>query len=311
MWSPFVKKQSDIPRRRSAGRDVRPPESTDIFKRNRTLTGTTSNNFNSVGVNSDLESNRSHVHNLTDHRRRIFSIFSIVIMSSVFLWLLISNFTASVVISVPNAPISKQIDKSRYEKVIQEYLDINPMGRLHFLLDESALNTYVSSKLPEVAVITQRNNMVGIGQTNFVITMRNPVAGWKIGDKQYYVDSKGISFDTNYFTSPTVQIVDNSGASPVAGTAIVSNRFLSFVGRVVAEAKSGGYIVTQAILPLNTTRELDIKIQDNSILVKLSIDRSAGEQVEDMSRALKWFASNGANRPSYIDVRVSGKAFYK
>lgn len=310
MWSPFAKKQSDLPRRRSAGRDVRPPEATDIFRRNRTLTGTTSNNFTSAGTNSDLESNRSHFHNLTSHRRKVFMIFGIVLLSSLFLWLLISNFTATVVISVPNAPISKQIDKSRYEKVIQEYLDINPMGRLHFLLDESALNTYVSGKLPEVAVIAQRNNMVGIGQTNFAITMRTPVAGWKIGDKQYYVDSKGISFDQNYFTPPTVQIVDNSGASPKTGMAIVSNRFLSFVGRVVSEAKTSGYIVTQAILPLNTTRELGIKIKGNSTIVKLSIDRPAGEQVEDMSRALKWFVVNGGS-PGYIDIRVSGKAFYK
>ncbi|HZJ34809.1 MAG TPA: hypothetical protein VFD55_02210, partial [Candidatus Angelobacter sp.] len=194
-------------------------------------------------------------------------------------------------------------------KVIQEYLNINPMSRLQFFLDQSALTKYVSDKLPEVANVKQQGSM-GIGETDFSITMRTPVAGWMINDNQYYVDSDGISFEQNYFLPPSVQIVDNSGASLQTGTAIASKRFLSFVGRVVSLAQTSGYTVTQAILPANTTRELEISLKDVSFSVKLSIDRSAGEQVEDMSRAVQYFISNG-RAPSYIDVRVSGKAFYR
>jgi len=188
-------------------------------------------------------------------------------------------------------------------------LDINPLGRFHFLLDQSALNTFLANKMPEVSGVAQKG-MLGIGQTDFAVTMRTPVAGWKINNKQYYVDSKGISFEQNYFAAPTVQIIDNSGASPTAGEAVISNRFLAFVGRVVAEAKTSGYIVTQAVLPPNTTRELDIKFKGGNSFIKLSIDRPSGEQIEDMDRAVKYLASRGFS-PGYIDVRVSGKAFYK
>jgi len=308
----FTKKKSDIPARRQVDYDVRPqaqPATSNIFRRNRTLTGTTSNNMGSAGIRSDLESSRTHAHNLTNHRRKILGVLAIVLVSSAFLWTLISNFTAAVAVSVPSAVISKSIDKSRYEKIIQEYLDINPMGRFHFMLDQSALSTFVSEKMPEVSSVVQKS-MLSIGQTDFAITMRTPIAGWKIGSKQYYVDSKGISFEQNYFASPTVQIIDNSGASPTTGAAVVSNRLLSFVGRVVAEAKTSGYIVTQAILPPNTTRELDIKFKGSNSYIKLSIDRPAGEQIEDMDRAVKYLAGRGFS-PGYIDVRVSGKAFYK
>jgi len=308
----FTKKKSDIPARRQVDYDVRPqakPVASDIFRRNRTLTGTTSNNMSSTGVRSNLESSRAHAHNLTNHRRKVLGVLVIVLVSSVLLWTLISNFTADVVVSVPSAVISRSIDKSRYEKVIQEYLDINPMGRFHFMLDQSALSTFVSDKMPEVSDVIQKN-MLSIGQTDFYITMRMPVAGWKINNKQYYVDSKGISFEQNYFTAPTVQIIDNSGAASTTGEAVVSNRFLSFVGRVVADAKTSGYIVTQAVLPPNTTRELDIKFKGSNSYVKLSLDRPAGEQIEDMDRAVKYLASRGLS-PGYIDVRVSGKAYYK
>ena len=230
-------------------------------------------------------------------------------MSIVLLWILISNFTATVIVSVPSTTISKSVDSAYYGKVIQEYLNINPMSRLQFFLNQSVLTTYVSDKLPEVASVKQQGRM-GIGETDFSITMRTPVAGWVINDKQYYVDSDGISFEQNYFSPPSVQIVDSSGASLQTGTAIASKRFLSFVGRVVSLAQANGYTVTQAILPANTTRELEISLKDVSFSVKLSIDRSAGEQVEDMSRAVQYFIGNGRT-PSYIDVRVSGKAFYK
>lgn len=308
----FTKKKSDIPARRQVDYDVRPqaqPVASNIFRRNRTLTGTTSNNMGSAGIRSDLESSRTHAHNLTDHRRKVLGALVIVLVSAVFLWTLISNFTAAVAISVPSATISKSIDKSRYEKAIQEYLDINPMGRFHFILDQSALSSFVSDKMPEVSGVVQKG-MLSLGQTDFAITMRIPVAGWKINNKQYYVDSNGISFEQNYFASPTVQIIDNSGASSATGEAVVSNRFLSFVGRVVAEAKTSGYIVTQAVLPLNTTRELDIKFKGSNSYIKLSIDRPAGEQIEDMDKAVKYLASRSFS-PSYIDVRISGKAFYK
>ena len=305
----FNKKQFDIPRRRSVKRDIRSSTSSDIFRRNRTLTGTTSNNLGSTGAKSDLESSRIHVHHLAIHRRKILNIMIIVFMSAGFLWVIISNLTATVVVSVPSTAISKSIDLSRYEKTIQQYLNANPLSRLKFILDQSAMSDYVSSNLLEVTSVAQQNT-TGIGQTNFVVTMRTPVAGWNMNNKQYYVDSKGIAFDINYFLPPSVQIVDNRGIAPQTGAAIVSNRFLSFVGRVVSAAKASGYTVAQATLPPNTTRELYISLKGSTILIKLSVDRSAGEQVEDMSRALKYFASHNII-PNYIDVRVSGKAFYK
>lgn len=306
----FKKKKSNIPRRRLADNNVsQDTDLSDIFRRNRTLTGTTSDCINNVNTTTNLQSPRVKAHHLTTKRRRVMSVLFIVLLSAIILWILVSHFTARVVVGVSDTSISKPIDKSYYEKAIQEYLDNNPTSRLTFLLDKSALNLYIESKTPEVLNVTQQN-MINIGDTGFNIVMRVPVAGWKINDKQYYVDSMGVSFEKNYFSEPSVQIIDESGVSLQTGTVSVSNRFLSFVGQVVALAKNNGYKVIQAILPINTTRELEIRLQEGNYLVKMSIDRPAGEQVEDMSRAVGYFASH-KKVPSYIDVRVSGKAFYK
>jgi len=300
-----------MPRRRQVSREeYKPTQTTHIFKRNRTLIGTTSNHLDGINADSDLQSPRKHTHKLAIARRKVSVIFLVTLVSSLMIWFLISHLTAAVSISVNDALISKPVEKPRYAKVIQEYLDANPLYRLSFLLDQKALTTFVSSKLPEVSTVIQQG-MSGLGETNFIIKMREPLAGWNINGKQFYVDSNGIPFEYNYYASSVVQIIDNSGISIQNSTnAIASKRFLAFVGRVVSLSKSSGYTVTQAALPVNTTRELELHLKEVGYYVKLSIDRSAGEQVEDMANAIRYFIANGQS-PQYIDVRVGSKAFYR
>ncbi|MDK2898960.1 MAG: hypothetical protein PWQ10_147 [Patescibacteria group bacterium] len=307
----FKKKKTNIPSRRIARNNARPDNnmSSVTFRRNRTLTGTTSNHFDSLNIKKDLESPRAAVHHLSRKRRKVSSILLIVTLIVAILVLIILNFTASVSISTSGVDISKNIDSSIYQASIKEYLEVNPMSRLRFLLDESAITDYVSSKLPEVLNVKQGNSTFP-GETNFVITMRKPVAGWQTDGEQHYVDSNGIPFERNYFSNPDVQIVDDSGASLQTNAAIASKKFLSFVGRVVSLSKNSGYTVTKASLPAGTTRELEIQLKEVSYYVRLSIDRPAGEQVEDMARAIQYFTTHGKTI-NYVDIRVSGKAFYK
>lgn len=308
----FKKNKPDMPRRRQdvASSEKVSPTSAHIFRRNRTLTGTTSVRFDSVNADSHLESPRKHTHKLSIKRRKVTGTFLVTLAAIAAIWFLISHLTATVSVSVSDALISKPIDKKRYEKVINEYLDANPLSRLSFTLDQKALTDFVATKLPEVSSVIQ-TGMSGLGETGFIIRVRTPLAGWKINGRQFYVDSSGIPFEQNYFSSPVVQIVDNSGINvQSSNTAIASKRFLAFVGRVVSHAKGSGYTVTQAALPPNTTRQLELHIKETKAYVKLSIDRPAGEQVEDMVSAIKYFASVGQS-PQYIDVRVSGKAFYR
>ncbi|NTW61277.1 hypothetical protein HGB24_01130 [Candidatus Saccharibacteria bacterium] len=281
----------------------------NAFRRNRTITNVHRISFDDGLASSDTPSSRLHVHHLTVKRRKAFGLFAVIVIGIIFLWTIISNFTASSVV-VYNTTITSPIDQARYTKVIQDYLNENPISRFTFLMDNNNFNDYMIGKLSELDSITPVG-MGGIGTTNFKINLRKPVAGWKIKNKQYYVDAKGVSFEVNYYSEPAVQIVDESGAVIQAtGTEIISNRFLGYVGRVVAIASDYGYTVTQATLPAGMTRELDIKVQGSGSTIKLVIDRPVGEQIEDMARSLRYLASRGINA-SYIDVRVSGKAFYQ
>lgn len=311
----FRKKLDDTPRRRQQSSETRESSTSrtdrQTFRRNRTLTGSTSDRVSSSShVQPDMTSHRSHVHRLAHVRRRMGSLLMIILLGIIILFWLLTQLTAQVTISFADSTMNSAVkDTTIYQRAINDYLAINPLSRLRFLLDVDKLNQYLTTTVAEVDSVSDVR-MGAIGETKYSLVMRKPVAGWKLGDKQLYVDAKGVAFERNYYSNPSVQIVDESGASLRQGTLIASNQFLGFVGRVLALTKDRGYTVTDAILPAGTTRQLEIKLQGVVPLVKFSIDRPAGEQVEDMARSLVYLNSRGV-APSYIDVRVSNKAFYK
>ncbi len=313
----FSKKQSqDVPRRRqSAGsesrRDVaaeRQQEANITFKRNRTLTGSVSSRVVSASEPlADLRSPRTHAHHLARQRRKLGGVFIAVMLALFVVAGLLYELTATPVVASTDPVVSLQ--KGRYEKAIEDYLGRWPVERLRFALNEQRLQEYLQRSLPEVEMIKE-DGFSGFGASRFIVGTRQPIAGWLIGDKQYYVDASGVPFQINYYTDPVVKIVDNSGIKQTTGTAIASSRFLTFVGLAVSLANDKGMKIEEAIIPLATTRQVELKAEGYSYPVKLSLDRPVGEQIEDMQRAMAWFDQKSVT-PKYVDVRVSGKAFYR
>lgn len=271
------------------------------FRRNQTLS--------SYRHNTPEESSRQKVHHLAIQRRKIGSLFLVVGIAVVALTVLLWQLMAQVHVVTSTKQLSSSFDPSAYEQSINQYLGLNPAQRLRFVLDEPALSAFVSDELPEVESLSLGGS-AGLAQSNFSVTYRTPVAGWQINSKQYYVDANGIVFEKNYYATPVVQIVDESGVSPEQGSTIVGTRLLGFMGRVVAEAQGRGYTITKAVLPAGTTRQVDVYFEGIATYVKFSIDRGAGEQTEDADRSLKFLQSRGTP-VQFIDVRVPGRAAYR
>jgi hypothetical protein len=302
----FSKKQTNVPRRERMDSDTDRADRY-AFHRNRTLTGSSSSNVSSVtDHNAQLQSPRTQVHHLTRRRRRVGAVFLVVALICIVLGIFLLQFTASV--KVRASDVTTQLD-SRYIQDIQTYLDRQPVERLRFLMDTKQLLAYVQSVAPEVAAL-DIDGSAGYASTSFVVTLRQPTLGWTIRSTRQYVDATGTAFTRNYFAEPQVQVVDESGIQVSDGQTIASNRFLGFMGRVVGLAKAHGYTVTHVILPRSVTREIDLQIDGISYPVKLSVDRPAGEEIEDMDRAVRWLRAHGQN-PKYLDVRVGRRAYYQ
>lgn len=277
------------------------PSTSSQFRRNQTLS--------SYRHNTPEESSRQKAHSLTMQRRRLGGIFLIVAVVSVLLGLLLWQLMAQVAVTTSTKQLSRSFDVKPYEASINDFLNINPAQRLRVSLDEAALGAYVASEYPEVESL-RLSGTPGLAQASFSVTFRTPVAGWIINGKQYYVDNQGAVFDTNYYETPGLQIVDESGISPEQGSAVVGTRLLGFLGRVVSQAQGRGYSPVRAVLPEGTTRQVDVYFEGIATRVKFSIDRGAGEQMEDADRSLQFLAGRGIGA-EYIDVRVPGRAAYR
>jgi hypothetical protein len=312
------KKSVDAPRRRSVSQsDTRraasqPDRFEDsgnaIFRRNRTLTGSLSSQVSSASEQqADLKSPRTHAHDLAKQRRKLGSILGVTAGICAVLAIALLQFTARPVATAADGSIA--LDSKRYETAIEEYLGRHPAERLRFTLDATRLNEYIKRQLPEV-VSVQPEGSAGFGASDFTVAIRKPLVSWIIGETQYFVDSDGVPFQKNYYDTPSVRIVDQSGVQQAAGTAIASSRFLNFVGRSVSLAKDAGLDVEQAIIPSGSTRQVELRVAGHDYPVKLSLDRSVGEQVEDMRNAIAYFDEKKI-AIEYIDVRVPSKAFYK
>lgn len=243
-------------------------------------------------------------------RRRFGTILLIVVAIIAVLAILVTQLTARA--SVVSADKGFSLDEGHaaaYTAAVNDYYGIHPAERLRFLLSTQNLALFLTDRYPEVLSV-KVGGVKDVVETELAVTFRHPVAGWQIRDKQYYVDSEGVVFEKNYFGVPPVQIVDESGITPEEGTTVASSRLLGFLGKVVSASKGRGYTALQAVLPAETTRRLDIRFENVGPIIRFSTDRGAGEQVEDMTRSLKYMADHSIGA-SYLDVRVAGRAVYR
>lgn len=244
MLLPRKKKSSEVPRRRNRSADPDRTSETSqshrMFTRNRTLTGSRSSLISNIGeANAQLKSSRVHAHSLAVLRRRVTGHLGLTLLICFGFFLLIYQFIAYTPIRLVGISRSNTELAQIYEPIIRDYFASRPAERLRFLTDTSRLTAYVQHEAPEVKLI-EIEPTATLGESQFIITPRRPAAGWLLGDKQQYVDEDGVAFTRNYFDTPGVQIIDNSGIPPQDGQVIASNRFLGFVGRLVGLIQQQG-----------------------------------------------------------------------
>lgn len=294
------KKDEQIAGRR---RQVTPrPEATPSvpsFRRNRTITDRST---------VPEVSERARIHQLRMMRRKVGMTLGVTLLALAVIMVGISQFTQSVRVVIPDTSVVGQPDTAFYQRHFDEYFKRYPLERFRFITNYDQLSQWMQESAPEVAKVTPRG-LQSLGVAKYELRLREPLVSWRVNDEQYYVDTNGVTFKRNYFTPPTVSVVDKSGAEIEQGAAIASGRLLSFVGRAVALAAENGVKVTQVEIPSGSMRQVYLHGEGVPV-IRMTIDRGVEYQVADMKRTLTFLATSGQT-PQYIDVRTAGKAFYK
>ncbi|HXH26917.1 MAG TPA: hypothetical protein VNG90_03400 [Candidatus Acidoferrum sp.] len=283
-----------------------------IFRRSRTLTGTTSRDVQATAaVNSlQLQSPRQKLHDLYEIRLRILKALCGGLLISAGLGVLVINYMVALPITYGQQGSEQPSVEKRneYSKSLAQYLSDHPLERFGFALNNSALDTFMVGQHSELASFSTVRQWYG-GGVGFVAVLRQPILVWQAGNKRFYVDDNGVAFQYAINSNQLVQVTDQSGIAPSSGSSIASRRFIYFLGKMVGAVNRGSAGKVSSVVIPASTREIDIKLAGRPYPIKTDIDRDPLQEAQDILVALQYFDAHKL-APQYIDVRVAGKAFY-
>lgn len=102
---------------------------------------------------------------------------------------------------------------------------------------------------------------------------------------------------------PTIDVIDENGLG-------VTSKMKEFVAILERDLADLGYGANRAVVPAGKTREIHLFLNGYDFYVKYNIDRGTGVSAEDTDRMLKYLEEKDIH-PSYVDVRIEGKGYYK
>lgn len=298
----FTPKKQSLTRREVVARrraEVEKDVNTQSYRRNRTL--------NSRETASPMEtSERLETHRLIKRRRKITRSLLGVACGMVGVLVLLFQLTIYLSLQTPDARSAENAEK--YRAVLNEYYTARPAERFRFFLNSNDLKNFFLEKAPEVKTVRIEGNF--LAKSTVKLTFRQPVAQWSSAEKVYFVDDSGVTFEQNYFTSPSVAVKDESGIPTESGQEVINRQFLSFLGQAVHAFSQNDITVSGVILPAHTVRQVWFQLEGYPYIVRMTVDRGAMAQVKQAVITIHQMSNRG-ERPSYIDVRVDQRSFYK
>jgi len=105
-------------------------------------------------------------------------------------------------------------------------------------------------------------------------------------------------------------VVDQSGFKTTVGSRVLSADNVSFITQIIAQCKHTNVPISSMSLPA-LAGELDLHTVDKPYYVKFYLDGNAMLETGQFLAARHQFAASHQDPAQYLDVRVSGKIFYK
>ena len=145
---------------------------------------------------------------------------------------------------------------------------------------------------------------IGIATPSFLLESRG---------QTYLIDSNGkaIGYAKNFKVSGSLPLLSDKSNYPIStGKAVISTSDVAFIKSLLAEAAKAGITLNELTLP-NAPAELDVKPAGKAYIVKFYLPGDARIEIGQFLAARHEFDKSGQQPSQYLDVRVSGKIFYK
>lgn len=215
---------------------------------------------------------------------------------------------SSAVISVNSADYHSIDD---YRAIVQGQLH-SLKDRSKITFDEVSLVNTLKMEFPEI--IQARVDLPFFGQKPHVILqIAKPVFFLQASGHKYIVDEKGVAV-TLASNLPKVKnlpvVTDNSGFEAAPQKQVLSSQEVSFIQLLIKQCQRSKIPISALVLPAKI-QELDLSTKDRSYFVKFYLGGDPLLQVGQFLAARHHFDKIRLSPQTYLDVRVSGKIYYK
>lgn len=200
---------------------------------------------------------------------------------------------------------------NNYQDITNSYLRaIKNNNKLTF--DDKGLVATLKTDFPEID--TASVELPVFSQRPVVrITISPPAFFLKSADKTYIIDTMGKAVAYNY-QFPRIkglpEIIDQSGYRISRGNQVLSQHDVAFIRDLKAYSDANKISIKSIILPLSP-EEADLYTQDQPYFVKFYLAGDPNIQIGQFLAARRNFSQNNIRPTDYLDVRISGKIFYK
>ena len=125
-----------------------------------------------------------------------------------------------------------------------------------------------------------------------------------IGMKEIWAPDESMTSEVQVAYKIQAEVVDEDHRNQI------STRVQNYIAELEQDLRSLGLRVTRVVLPTGKSRELYVDIEGSETYFKVNIDRGTAVSAEDIQRMIRYLDEQDLH-PSYVDVRIEGKAYYK
>ena len=185
-------------------------------------------------------------------------------------------------------------------------------NRNKITFDEAGVIKQIQSRLPEVQAV--RIELPFFSREPKVRLIVSPPAFKLSSNNQaYIIDSSGLAVAAAG-SLPKIHgllsVNDQSGYAAAVGKQVLSSQSVSFIEALIKQCQRAKVPISAINLPA-LPQEVDLRTADQPYFVKFYLSGDVNVQAGQFLAARQKFAQSNTTPAEYLDVRVSGKIFYK
>ena len=232
-------------------------------------------------------------------------IIYIFITGLVVWWVFLSGFFRVREINVKG---NKTASAEEVREQLTKLMNSSVVGKNIIFIDTNKLAGQYAEKNPQLGNIKIKKKFLNTIEVSMV--ERQPSLIWKSGNTSYVLSEDGRAFSQWEGGNTELSIVTDSTNLPVTlGQQVVPASFIAFARQLIAQLNAQNIAYDGISVP-ETTSEIYVKTKAGYLL-KFDSTRPVEDQIADLKAVLASLAKQKKKPNEYIDLRISGKVFYK